>query len=89
MLHCVSACLANAGVVADTHLVLSDYWVKKLKHADFDATEAEAVYATQVLPAVRVLNQDARQVQALTAEVFRRRGEARAHRALGQRQGRG
>jgi uncharacterized metal-binding protein len=58
VLHCVSACLANAGVVADTHLVLSDYGVKKLKHADFDATEAEAVYATQVLPAVQALNQE-------------------------------
>lgn len=58
VLHCVSACLANAGVVADTHLVLSDYGVKKHKHADFDATEAETVYATQVLPAVQALNQE-------------------------------
>ncbi|KRG83752.1 zinc-binding protein [Stenotrophomonas daejeonensis] len=56
VLRCVSACLANAGVVADTHLVLSDYGVKKRRHADFDAAEAEAVYTAQVLPAARVLN---------------------------------
>jgi len=57
VLHCVSACLANAGVVADTHLVLSDYGVKKRKHADFDAAEAEAVYSAQVLPAAHALNE--------------------------------
>ena len=56
VLRCVSACLANAGVVADTHLVLSNYGVKKRKHADFDAGEAEAVYAAQVLPAARALD---------------------------------
>jgi uncharacterized metal-binding protein len=55
VLHCVSACLAGAGVVADTHLVLSDYGVKKRKHADFDAGEADAVYAGQVLPAAQAL----------------------------------
>lgn len=55
VLKCVSACLANAGVVADTHLVLSDYGVKKRKHADFDAAEADAVYQQQVLPAARAL----------------------------------
>ena len=55
VLRCVSACLANAGVVADTHLVLSDYGVKKRRHADFDAGEADAVYAAQVLPATRAL----------------------------------
>ena len=60
LLKCVSACLANAGVVADRHLVLSDYGVKKRKHADFDAAEAEAVYAAEVLPAARALDPDAR-----------------------------
>lgn len=56
VLRCVSACLANAGVVADTHLVLSDFGVKKRKHADFDAGEAEALYAAHALPAARALN---------------------------------
>ena len=55
VLRCVSACLGNAGVVADTHLLLSDYGVKKRKHADFDSAQANAVYHQHVLPALRVL----------------------------------
>ena len=55
VLKCASACLANAGVVADTHLVLSDYGVKKRKHADFDPGEAQQVYASNVLPAAHEL----------------------------------
>ena len=56
VLHCVTACLAQAGVIADTHIVLSDHGVKKRKHADFDAVQAEAVYIEQVLPAARALD---------------------------------
>ena len=55
VLQCVSACLANAGVVADTHLLLSDYGVKKRRHADFDLAQARQVYAAAVLPAARAL----------------------------------
>jgi uncharacterized metal-binding protein len=55
VLRCAAACLANAGVVADTHLVLSDYGVKKRKHADFDAAEARQVYDGAVLDAARAL----------------------------------
>ncbi len=55
VLTCVSACLANAGVVADAHLVLSDYGVKKRKHADFDGAEAAVLYREQVLPAAQAL----------------------------------
>ncbi|HQX91955.1 MAG TPA: putative zinc-binding protein [Thermomonas sp.] len=55
-LHCVAACLAQAGVVADTHIVLSDHGVKKRKHADFDAAQAEAVYIEQVLRAAHALD---------------------------------
>ena len=55
VLKCASACLANAGVVADTHLVLSDYGVKKRKHADFDPAQARDVYVSAVLPAAREL----------------------------------
>ena len=53
VLKCVSACLANAGVVADTHLVLSEHGVKKRQHADFDPAEAQRVYAAEVLPAAQ------------------------------------
>lgn len=55
VLKCVSACLANAGVVADIHLVLSEHGVKKRQHADFDPAEAQRVYAAEVLPAAQAL----------------------------------
>jgi uncharacterized metal-binding protein len=55
---CVQACLANAGVRADTHLVLSDHGVKKRQHADFDVTEAQRLYAGEVLPAALALAPD-------------------------------
>ena len=58
VLRCASACLANAGVVADTHLVLSDYGVKKRKHADFDGAEADALYTARILPAAHALKQE-------------------------------
>jgi Uncharacterized conserved protein len=55
VLKCASACLANAGVVADTHLLLCDYGVRKRQHADFDPTEAQQVYAAEVRPAAQSL----------------------------------
>lgn len=55
VLQCVSACLGRAGVTADIHLVLSDYAVKKRRHADFDADQAAGIYVRAVLPAVRAL----------------------------------
>ena len=51
VLHCVSACLEQAGVRPDAHLTLSDYGVRKRRHADFDLEEAQAVYRGPVLPA--------------------------------------
>ncbi|MDH7453822.1 putative zinc-binding protein [Luteimonas composti] len=56
VLHCVSACLAQAGVQADAHLTLSDYGVAKRRHADFDQAQARAVFEAQVLPAARALH---------------------------------
>ncbi len=57
LLHCVSACLAQAGVRPDLHLTLSDYGVKKRKHADFDPAEAERVFVEAVQPAAVRLQQ--------------------------------
>jgi len=54
-MRCVAACLARAGVIADTHLVLSDHGVKKRQHADFESDEARHVYVDAVLPAVHAL----------------------------------
>jgi len=42
-LRCVEKCLAQQGVSADEHVVLSDHGVKKRYHTDFDAAEAEAL----------------------------------------------
>ena len=55
VLHCVSACLAQAGVQADAHLTLSDFGVRKRRHADFDPAQAREVYASRVLPAAQAL----------------------------------
>ncbi|KRE89079.1 zinc-binding protein [Frateuria sp. Soil773] len=58
-LKCVAACLANVGVVADTHLVLSGHGVKKRRHADFDPVLARRVYLAAALPAAHALKPDA------------------------------
>lgn len=52
VLHCARACLAQAGVQPDLHLTLSDYGVKKRKHADFDRVEAARVLDEAVRPAL-------------------------------------
>ena len=54
-LTCAAACLANAGVAADTRLVLSEHGVEKRRQADFDPVEARRVYQGQVLPAALAL----------------------------------
>lgn len=43
---CVQHCLAQAGVAADVHHLLSDYGVRKRYGTDYDAAEAEHVLAT-------------------------------------------
>ena len=55
VLACTAACLAQAGVIADIHLLLSDYGVKKRRHADFDQTQAAEIYIREVLPAATTL----------------------------------
>ena len=55
VLACVAACLAQAGVTADTHLLLSDHGVKKRRHADFDQAQAAEIYMREVLPAATTL----------------------------------
>lgn len=55
LLQCVAACLDNVGVQPDVHVTLSDYGVKKRRHADFDPAEARTVYTQHVLPQLRTL----------------------------------
>ena len=45
VLACVKNCLARHGVEAEQAYILSDYGVRKKKHADFDRAEAERVLA--------------------------------------------
>lgn len=45
-LACVKHSLARHGVQADMYFLLSDFGVKKRYHADFDAAEADRVFAT-------------------------------------------
>ncbi len=59
VLACVKACLARAGVEPDKHLVLSDFGVKKRKHADFDPEQAGHVYRERIVPAARALERAA------------------------------
>lgn len=52
-LHCVLACLKQAGVEATRSVDLSALGVKKLKKQDFSTTEAERVWWESILPAIR------------------------------------
>lgn len=55
VLACVAACLSRAGVRPDAHVLLSDFGVKKRKHADFDPDEARTLYRREIVPAVQAL----------------------------------
>lgn len=55
ILACAKACLAQAGVVPDRHLVLGHYGVRKRKHADVDPQQAGQVYEEQVRPEAQAL----------------------------------
>jgi len=56
VLSCVAACLARAGVQPDIHLRLSEFGVKKNKHADFSPTQAREIYQRRIVPAARPLS---------------------------------
>jgi uncharacterized metal-binding protein len=52
---CVRACLALAGVQANEHILLSDFKVRKLKHADFDPDQSGRIFRERVQPAALAL----------------------------------
>ncbi|MCB1553233.1 MAG: zinc-binding protein [Xanthomonadales bacterium] len=56
VMHCVKACLAQAGVQASIHLTLSTFGVAKRRDQDFDPGEAERVYAEHVMPALESMS---------------------------------
>ena len=53
VLACVAACLRQVGVMPTRHVLLSEHGVKKRKHADFDAAEAQHLYEAIVQPLAR------------------------------------
>ena len=55
VLACVRNSLARAGVTPSAHLILSDFGVKKRRHADFDAAEAADIYERHVVPTAHML----------------------------------
>ncbi len=55
-LACVKACLANAGVLADTHLILNQNGAKKRYHADCSEAERNLI-RLQVQQAAAALQQ--------------------------------
>lgn len=59
-LHCVLACLKQAGVVATRCVDLSALGVKKLKRQDFSTTEAESIWWESILPVISLLRQHMR-----------------------------
>ena len=61
VLACARACLAREGLTPDRHLVLSEYGVKKRKHADFDKAQADEVYQEHVVPAALLLDEGCRE----------------------------
>ena len=49
---CVAATLRRHGLVPDAHVVLSDYGVRKRRHADFNQDEAERILDHAVAAAI-------------------------------------
>lgn len=43
-LHCAKACLAQHGVTANVHVVLSEYGLKKRYREDFSSAQADQLY---------------------------------------------
>ncbi len=51
-LQCVRACLAREGLRPDRQFVLSEFGVRKRRHADFDLDQARAVFESELLPSI-------------------------------------
>lgn len=56
VLACTRACLAQAGLSPDRHVLLSEHGVRKRLHSAFDADQARTLYASVVQPAAQSLS---------------------------------
>lgn len=63
---CAAACLEQAGVVAQRHVLLSDHGICKLKHCDPDPDDVQRLYETLARPEARAMQaaQDGRRPDA-------------------------
>ena len=52
---CVRACLESAGVEPNRYMLLSDFKVRKLKHADFDPDQSDRIFQDRIQPAALAL----------------------------------
>jgi uncharacterized metal-binding protein len=52
---CAAACLEQAGVVAQRHVLLSDHGIRKLKHCDPDPDDVQRLYQTLARPEARAM----------------------------------
>lgn len=52
---CVRSCLSLVKVQANQHILLSDFHVRKQKHADFSLDQYELIFQTEVRPATLAL----------------------------------
>ena len=60
---CVRVCLASAGVEANAHILLSDFKVRKLKHADFDPDQSDRIFQDRIQPAALALGAPGNRLQ--------------------------
>lgn len=60
---CVRACLASAGVQANALILLSDFKVRKLKHADFDPDQSDRIFQDRIQPAALALGAPGNRLQ--------------------------
>lgn len=52
---CTAACLEQAGVVAQRHVLLSDHGIRKLKHCDPDPNDVQRLYEDLARPEARAM----------------------------------
>jgi uncharacterized metal-binding protein len=52
---CAAACLEQAGVAAQRHVLLSDHGIRKLKHCDPDPDDVQRLYETLARPEARAM----------------------------------
>lgn len=57
MLACARACLAQAGLSPDRHMLRSEHGVRKRPHSDFDQDQASRLHADVVQPVAQALRQ--------------------------------